>query len=128
MLTNLLGKPVIYNNTEGVICTVYTHEGFLFVAIVDKNGNITDNISASHCVINEQRNYQVFLFYPPHKRIMAIKTIREIACNSLKEAKELTDDHSGKVVLKTDLTYDEAINIKKIVESNGLECEIYKLP
>ena len=124
MITNLLDKNVLYDGKDCKICAIYQCEDKIFFCLVDEEGKLTDKVRPNMFKINEQRIHSVFLYYAPHHKIHAIKTVREILGLGLREAKDLVEANPDGVPIKTRLTPEEAKEVMRIITSNNLEGSI----
>lgn len=131
MITNLLNQDVMYSDFSGKgyeykICAIYQHKARVLLGIVDADGHIVFDVCPSSVRINHNHIYVVFLYYSPDKKIMAIKTVREITGLGLREAKDLVEANISGVKVKNNLTHSEAKEILNTIEANGLEGKIIK--
>lgn len=134
MITDLLGKTVSAKNLEnaiGKICAIYDCGGTsIYAAISLENGDIHSGISLDDLSLLNQKEYNLVLFWQPNQKIWVIKVLRDIhgPQMGLKEAKEFIESHPNCVSVKTSLTYDDAVELKRRIYhlNPALETEIRK--
>jgi ribosomal protein L7/L12 len=127
MITNLLDKivKVKLDTTTiiGKVCAICgeTNDGF-YVAVAAEDGQI-HTCHSYQLSLHEANNYYVLMYWPYSMKILAIKIVREVMGNGLREAKDLAES-ANPTKVGENLTYEQASSIKKIIEGNGLEASI----
>jgi ribosomal protein L7/L12 len=126
MITNLLGKNVLYDGKDWKICAIYQHEDNIFYCLVSEEGQLTKGLPSYKFRINEQNNCSVVIYWTPERKIHGIKTVREVTGLGLREAKDLVEGNPSGVPIKSGLTHAEAKEILRIITQNGMEGQIIK--
>lgn len=124
MITNMLDKEVIYNGKECKITAVYQADARIFFVVVDNDDNLKDGVRPSEVKLNNKAIYSVIMYWPPERKIHAIKTVREITGIGLKDAKDLVEANPSGVPIKSGLTHAEAKEIMRVITQNGQEGQI----
>lgn len=130
MMTNLLGKPVQfgYNKQErkpGEIVAVYVARSRVQLGVCDTLGNLYFDLDVDDVQIGElpvsDKFHDIFVFWPPDKKIMCIKVCREILGIGLREAKDLVEGNISGVPLGK-FNSENTKRHKDTIYRNGLEC------
>jgi|SRR5581483_2602705 len=125
MITNLLDQNVIYNGVDGRIRGVYMHEGVVYFIVITDDGTIHERVIVESLKVVHGGCYQVILFWTLQNKINAIKIVRHANNMDLKAAKEYVESHPGAMVVKSNMTKDDADELKRQIElDNGLKCEV----
>jgi ribosomal protein L7/L12 len=130
MITNLLDKMVKGHDVNrvpvwGKICAIFNPNGNGFnVGVIDSGtGKIHTCYSNSIGIYNDSTS-SVIMFHSAESKIRAIKLLRQVQNLGLKEAKDLVESSPERIVVKRNLTWDEAVRLQMEIASEGLESEI----
>ncbi len=113
----------------GKICAIFNpnSNGFCVAVINNEDGKIYT--CYSNCIIiDRDRTLSVVLIADPIAKIPAIRVIRSILNLGLKEAKDLVEENRNRIVVKDNLTYDEAVILQNRISSEGMESVIVVKP
>lgn len=133
MMTNLLGKPVNFTVRReerkiGEIVAVYVLRSRVQLGVCDTEGNLYFDLDVDDVQVGDfpiaGKIHDIILYWPPEKKIMCIKVVREILGIGLREAKDLVEGHVNGVPLGK-FNYDNVRRHKDTIRANGLECRIY---
>ncbi len=125
LVTNLLDRLVQNGERMARICAIYDNKDILLVALTYEDGTI-DTVKLNECKFIHEKVFSVVAFWSMDQKIRMIKTIREHQGMDLKTAKDYVEANYGKVVVKGNLTVEEAEEIKRRVRMEGFECEVRK--
>ncbi len=130
MITNLLdkmvkGKDTLGKEVFGKICAVFDagSNGFNLGVVNHSDGKIHTCYSNCVSIYNDNTN-SVVMFHSAESKIRAIKLLRQVRQLGLKEAKDLVEASPERIVVKRNLTWDEATNLQVDIAAEGMESEI----
>lgn len=140
MITNLPGKEVLYKDKEAVICTVYQDrernvvfglqitDHFLFNVsprdIKLKTKPSLEDTKRTYEALADKKTYGVFMLHTPDKKMMAIKTVRNIMGLGLRDAKIQVESYPDGFIIKDHLPYHEAQAVCRDIKFDGHDCYI----